>query len=52
MADEVVAHLPPRARPHQLQEILRVIGGTKVSLDATAPLVGTREDAVQRLSNS
>jgi uncharacterized protein (DUF58 family) len=29
MADEVVAHLPPRARPHQLQEILRVIGGVK-----------------------
>jgi uncharacterized protein (DUF58 family) len=29
MADEVIAHLPPRARPHQLQEILRIIGGTK-----------------------
>jgi uncharacterized protein (DUF58 family) len=29
MADEVVAHLPPRARPHQLQEMLRVIGGIK-----------------------
>jgi uncharacterized protein (DUF58 family) len=24
-ADEVLAHLPPRARPHQLQEILRTI---------------------------
>jgi uncharacterized protein (DUF58 family) len=29
MADEVVAHLAPRARPHQLQEMLRVIGDTK-----------------------
>jgi uncharacterized protein (DUF58 family) len=29
LADEVVAHLPPRARPHQLQEILRVIAATK-----------------------
>src|SRR6476660_7163034 len=29
LADEVVAHLPPRARPHQLQEILRVIANTK-----------------------
>lgn len=25
-ADEVVAHLPPRARPHQLNEIMRLIG--------------------------
>lgn len=30
-ADEVIAHLPPRARPHQLNEILRVIGSTKPS---------------------
>ena len=30
-ADEVVAHLPPRARPHQLNEILRVIGTVKPS---------------------
>src|SRR6186713_1743210 len=29
LADEVVAHLPPKARPHQLQEILRVIANTK-----------------------
>src|SRR5438552_4742835 len=29
LADEVIAHLPPRARPHQLQEILRVISTTK-----------------------
>jgi uncharacterized protein (DUF58 family) len=29
LADEVVAHLPPRARPHQLHEILRVISTTK-----------------------
>jgi uncharacterized protein (DUF58 family) len=29
LADEVVAHLPPRARPHQLQEILRIISLTK-----------------------
>ncbi len=29
MADEVVAHLPPRSRPHQLQEILRIIGNTR-----------------------
>ncbi|HWL73037.1 MAG TPA: DUF58 domain-containing protein, partial [Burkholderiaceae bacterium] len=29
LADEVVAHLPPRARPHQLNEILRVIHNTK-----------------------
>jgi uncharacterized protein (DUF58 family) len=29
LADEVLAHLPPRARPHQLQEILRVISTTK-----------------------
>jgi uncharacterized protein (DUF58 family) len=29
LADEVVAHLPPSARPHQLQEILRVIAITK-----------------------
>jgi uncharacterized protein (DUF58 family) len=29
LADEVLAHLPPRSRPHQLQEILRVISGTK-----------------------
>jgi uncharacterized protein (DUF58 family) len=28
-ADEVIAHLPPRARPHQLNEILRAIGGVK-----------------------
>jgi uncharacterized protein (DUF58 family) len=28
-ADEVVAHLPPRARPHQLNEILRIINNTK-----------------------
>src|SRR5688572_27062200 len=30
-ADEVIAHLPPRARPHQLNEILRVIGTVKPS---------------------
>ena len=29
LADEVIAHLPPRARPHQLQEILRIIANTK-----------------------
>ena len=29
LANEVVAHLPPRARPHQLQEILRIISATK-----------------------
>ena len=29
LADEVVAHLPPRARPHQMQEILRTIQNTK-----------------------
>src|SRR5438477_2431823 len=29
LADEVLVHLPPRARPHQLQEILRVIATTK-----------------------
>jgi uncharacterized protein (DUF58 family) len=29
LADEVLAHLPPRARPQQLQEILRVISTTK-----------------------
>jgi uncharacterized protein (DUF58 family) len=28
-ADEVIAHLPPRARPHQLNEILRAIGNIK-----------------------
>jgi uncharacterized protein (DUF58 family) len=28
-ADEVVAHLEPRAKPHQLDEILRVIANTK-----------------------
>jgi uncharacterized protein (DUF58 family) len=28
-ADEVLAHLPPRARPHQLNEILRLIHNTK-----------------------
>jgi uncharacterized protein (DUF58 family) len=28
LADEVVAHLPPRARPHQLQEILTIIRNT------------------------
>lgn len=29
LADEVIAHLPPKARGHQLQEILRLIGGTQ-----------------------
>ena len=29
LADEVLAHLQPRARPHQLQEILRIIHNTK-----------------------
>lgn len=29
LADEVVAHLPPKARTHQLQDILRVIENTK-----------------------
>src|SRR6185369_8157146 len=29
LADEVIAHLPPRARPHQLPEILRVIATAK-----------------------
>lgn len=29
LADEVIAHLPPKARSHQLQEILRVIETTK-----------------------
>jgi uncharacterized protein (DUF58 family) len=28
-ADEVLVHLPPRARPHQLNEILRLIQNTK-----------------------
>jgi uncharacterized protein (DUF58 family) len=28
-ADEVLAHLPPRAQPHQLQEILRVINNVR-----------------------
>jgi uncharacterized protein (DUF58 family) len=28
-ADEVLAHLPPRAQPHQLQEILRIINGVR-----------------------
>jgi uncharacterized protein (DUF58 family) len=29
LADEVVAHVPPKARPHQLQDILRTIGNTR-----------------------
>src|SRR5262245_45089865 len=29
LADELLVHVPPRARPHQLQEILRVISTTK-----------------------
>jgi uncharacterized protein (DUF58 family) len=29
LADEVLAHLPPKARPHQLHEILRLIHGTQ-----------------------
>jgi uncharacterized protein (DUF58 family) len=29
LADEVVAHVPPKARPHQLQDILRTISTTK-----------------------
>jgi uncharacterized protein (DUF58 family) len=29
LADEVIAHLPPRATPHQRQEIARVIATTK-----------------------
>lgn len=29
LADEVVAHIPPKARPHQLQDILRTINSTK-----------------------
>ncbi len=29
LADEVIAHLPPSARPHQLHEILRMIAATK-----------------------
>jgi uncharacterized protein (DUF58 family) len=29
LADEVVAHVPPRARPHQLQEVLRAIQNTR-----------------------
>ena len=29
LADEVVANVPPRARPHQLQEVLRAIQSTK-----------------------
>jgi uncharacterized protein (DUF58 family) len=29
LADEVVAHVPPKARPHQLQDILRTINNTK-----------------------
>ena len=29
LADEVVAHVPPKARPHQLQDILRTISHTK-----------------------
>jgi uncharacterized protein (DUF58 family) len=28
-ADEVLAHLPPRAQPHQLQEILRMISNVR-----------------------
>jgi uncharacterized protein (DUF58 family) len=35
-ADEVIAHLPPRARPHQLNEILRVIGTVKPSRSTNA----------------
>jgi len=29
LADELLVHVPPRARPHQLQEIMRVISTTK-----------------------
>jgi uncharacterized protein (DUF58 family) len=29
LADEVVAHVPPRARPHQLQEVLRAVSNVK-----------------------
>lgn len=29
LADEVVAHMPPKARSHQLQEILRAIDGAR-----------------------
>jgi uncharacterized protein (DUF58 family) len=36
LAEEVIAHIPPRARPHQLQEILRAIANTKPH-----PTVGT-----------
>lgn len=36
LADEVVAHLPPRARPHQLNEILRVIHNTKTRRSTTS----------------
>jgi uncharacterized protein (DUF58 family) len=36
LADEVIAHLPPRARPHQLQEILRIIHSTPPRKSASA----------------
>lgn len=29
LADEVLGHVPPRARPHQLQEVLRAIQNTR-----------------------
>jgi uncharacterized protein (DUF58 family) len=39
-ADQVVGHLPPRAKPHQLEDILRLIGTTtaRPASDATRAL--------------
>jgi uncharacterized protein (DUF58 family) len=36
LADEVVAHIPPKARPHQLQDILRTINSTKPRKSASS----------------
>ena len=39
-ADEVVAHLDPRAKPHQLDEILSAIANTNASPRPMAPAGG------------
>ncbi len=36
LADEVIEHIPPKARPHQLSEILRLISNTKPRKGASA----------------
>ena len=41
LADEVIAHLPPKARTHQLQEILRLIDRTTPRPTADSALGGT-----------